>query len=248
MSAASLDEFQQRLGYSFRDVELLRLALTHPSIAHEQARDVLHNQRLEFLGDAVIQLTITRELYDRYPALNEGPLTKARAHMVNRRALAEQARTLGLGEHLILSRGEEATGGRARSSNLADAFEALMGAVLLDSNFDTARVVVLRLFEGGFSTPEQLSGVENPKGELQELLQGQSLEAPHYRLESTTGPDHDRVFESSVHHRGVEIGRGRGSSKKEAESEAARMALEHLRTSVASVPPEPKVSHESKTE
>ncbi|MBI5772198.1 MAG: ribonuclease III [Verrucomicrobia bacterium] len=237
MSAASLDEFQQRLGHPFRDAELLRLALTHPSIAHEQSRDVLHNQRLEFLGDAVLQLALTRELYDRYPALDEGPLTKARAHMVNRRALAEQARRLGLGEHLILSRGEETTGGRARPSNLADAFEALMGAVFLDGGFDAARTVVLRLFDGGFGTAGQLMGVENPKGELQELLQARNTEAPQYRLESSTGPDHNRDFECTVLQRGVEIGRGRGKSKKDAETEAARVALEFLRARAAEAKP-----------
>jgi len=229
MSAASLDEFQQRLGHSFRDVELMRLALTHPSIAHEQVRAVPHNQRLEFLGDAVLQLSLTRALYDRYPALNEGPLTKARAHMVNRRALAEQARRLGLGEHLILSRGEETTGGRSRLSNLADAFEALLGAVYLDAGFETARTVILCLFESGFSTSEQLLGVENPKGDLQELLQAQNSEAPQYRLESSTGPAHNRDFECTVLQRGVEIGRGRGKSKRDAEAEAAKAALEFLR-------------------
>ncbi len=121
MSTAGL---QARLGYVFGNVELLHLALTHPSVAHEQGAPLQHNQRLEFLGDAVLQLVLTRELYEKFPAFGEGPLTKARAQLVNRRALAEKGRVLALGGHLILSRGEESHGGRERASALADAFEA----------------------------------------------------------------------------------------------------------------------------
>src|SRR6516162_281000 len=128
-------DLQKQLGYTFRRPELLQLALTHPSVAHEQGLPIQTNQRLEFLGDAVLQLVLTRELYDKFPAFGEGPLTKARAKLVNRRALAERARGLGLGKHLILSRGEELHGGRERPSALADAFEALLGAVFLDSGF-----------------------------------------------------------------------------------------------------------------
>src|SRR5213593_835970 len=116
-----LATLQTRLGYTFRDESLLRLALTHPSVAHESPGSTQHNQRLEFLGDAVLGLVLTRELYDRFPGLGEGPLTKARAQLVNRRTLAAEARRLGLGENLIVSRGEEASGGRQRQSALADA-------------------------------------------------------------------------------------------------------------------------------
>ncbi|HEU0011210.1 MAG TPA: ribonuclease III domain-containing protein, partial [Verrucomicrobiae bacterium] len=118
-----LTVLQERLGYTFRDEALLRLALTHPSVAHESPANTQHNQRLEFLGDAVLGLVLTRELYDRFPGLGEGPLTKARAQLVNRRTLAAEARRLGLGENLIVSRGEEASGGRQRQSALADAYE-----------------------------------------------------------------------------------------------------------------------------
>src|SRR5436190_22785236 len=121
-----LAALEPRLGYTFRDAGLLRLALTHPSVAHEQRVPVLHNQRLEFLGDAVLQLVLTRELYEKFPTYGEGPLTKARAKLVNRRTLADHARVLGLGEYLILSRGEEMHGGRERPSALADTFEALL--------------------------------------------------------------------------------------------------------------------------
>src|SRR5438445_8827820 len=120
------DSLQLRLGYTFRDAGLLRLALTHPSVAHEQRIPIQHNQRLEYLGDAVLQLVLTRELYEKFPSFGEGPLTKARAKLVNRRALAEKGRSLGLGQYLILSRGEDAHGGRERPSALADTFEAVL--------------------------------------------------------------------------------------------------------------------------
>jgi ribonuclease-3 len=224
---------QGRIGYSFRDAGLLRLALTHPSVAHEQGANIQHNQRLEFLGDAVLQLVLTTELFEKFPELGEGPLTKARAQMVNRRTLAAQGRRLGLGEHLILSRGEEASGGRDRPSALADSFEALLGAIYLDADFETVREVILRQFREEFGELEEIPSLENPKGELQELLQTSSAEAPQYQLESVTGPDHDRIFESAVYHRGVELGRGQGKSKKEAESRAAVAALETLRRKTA---------------
>jgi ribonuclease-3 len=224
-----LRTLQDRIGYTFRDEELLRLALTHPSVAHEQGANVQHNQRLEFLGDAVLQVVLTTELYEKFPAMGEGPLTKARAQMVNRRALASQGRRLGLGDQLILSRGEESSGGRERSSALADAFEALLGAIFLDAGFETARDFILRQFREEFGELEVIPNLDNPKGELQELLQANSTEAPQYRLESVAGPDHDRVFETAVYHQGVELGRGSGKSKKEAESRAALAALVALR-------------------
>src|ERR1041384_1340879 len=133
---SDLAALQARLGYQFRVEHLLRLALTHPSIAHEQGAPVQHNQRLEFLGDAVLQLALTRELYEKFPGFDEGPLTKARAKLVNRRTLAVHGRELGLGRNLILSRGEELHGGRERPSALADTFEALVGAIFLDGGFD----------------------------------------------------------------------------------------------------------------
>lgn len=226
---SALDALQARLGYTFRDEGLLRLALTHPSVAHEQGAAVQHNQRLEFLGDAVLQLALTGELYQKFPGLGEGPLTKARAQMVNRRTLALQGARLGLGQHLVLSRGEEGSGGRERPSALADAFEALLGAIFLDAGFDAAREFVLRWFREEFGELEVIPNLDNPKGELQEILQANSTEAPQYQLESVSGPDHDRLFESAVYHRGSELGRGKGKSKKEAESQAALVALERLR-------------------
>ena len=224
-----LTTLQDRIGYTFRDEELLRLALTHPSVTHEQGVNIQHNQRLEFLGDAVLQVVLTTELFEKCPARGEGPLTKARAQMVNRRALASQGRRLGIGEQLILSRGEESSGGRERASALADAFEALLGAIFLDAGFETTRDLILRQFREEFGELEVIPNLDNPKGELQELLQANSTEAPQYRLESVAGPDHDRVFKTAVYHQGVELGRGSGKSKKEAESQAALAALEALR-------------------
>ena len=190
-----------------------------------------HNQRLEFLGDAVLQLVLTQKLYEKFPAFDEGALTKARAKLVNRRTLAEHARALGLGAHLILSRGEETSGGRERASALADTFESLLGAIFLDGGFDAAREFILREFAADFGTLAESSGIENPKGELQELLQSRSPNAPEYQTVSATGPDHDRVFECVVQHEGVELARGRGKSKKAAESDAALAALKKLRES-----------------
>ncbi len=224
-----LDALQSEIGYQFRDISLLRLALTHPSVAHEQGRSVQHNQRLEFLGDAVLGVVLSGELYEKFPAVSEGPLTKARAQMINRRTLADQARRIHLQDQLILSKGEEANLGRGRASALADAFEALIGAVFLDGGFDAARIFLLNSFRHAFGELTSIPTLENPKGELQEILQAMAPEAPEYQMVHATGPDHDRVFECVVVHDGVELGRGRGKSKKAAESEAAMSALKKIR-------------------
>jgi ribonuclease-3 len=233
-----LAELQQRLGYSFRDERRLRLALTHPSVAHEiavadsdstEARPKpVHNQRLEFLGDAVLGFVLSHELYEKFPEADEGALTKSRARLVNASALSEHGRALGLGTHLILSRGEENTGGRERPSALADAFEALLGAIFLDGGFDAARAFTLREFGTKLGELDTVPGIENPKGELQELLQSRSPNAPEYQLVSANGADHARDFECAVLHDGVELARGRGKSKKIAESDAALAALKIL--------------------
>lgn len=228
---AEYENLEQRIGYTFKDAAFLRLALTHPSVAHEQGMSLQHNQRLEFLGDAVLQLVMTRELYDKFPDSGEGPLTKARAKLVNRRALAVHGRDLGIGEFLILSRGEQLHGGRERPSALADTFEAVVGAIFLDGGFDAARDFILRQFQQAVGDLNALPVIDNPKGELQELLQTSSNEPPDYRVVSSSGPDHDRLFECTVHHHGVELAHGWGKSKKAAESEAALAALKSLRAS-----------------
>ncbi len=224
-------ELETALGHTFRDRQLLILALTHPSLAHEAGVGHLqqHNQRLEFLGDAVLQLVLTNELYARFPAHGEGPLTQARAQLVNRASLAEQGRRLNLGRFLILSRGEDSSGGRTRNSTLADAFEAVVGAVFLDAGYEVARALVLSQFRNLFGELGELPNLENPKGELQELLQANSPNPPGYEQISVEGPDHDRRFECAVYHGGVELARGNGRSKKLAESAAALVALQKIK-------------------
>jgi ribonuclease III len=197
-------------------------------VAHGQDENLPHNQRLEFLGDAVLSLILTRELYERFPTFGEGPLTKARAQLVNRPALAGLARQLELGEALIMSPGEAASGGRDRASALADAFEALVGAIFMDGGLAAAQAFVLRCYVESWGEFSVLPRIENPKGELQEFLQAQSPAAPRYLMTSFSGPDHDRLFECAVQYEGQELGRGRGKSKKAAESQAALAALAQL--------------------
>jgi ribonuclease-3 len=226
---ADLNALQTRIGYTFKNAALLRLALTHPSVAHEAGAHIQTNQRLEFLGDAVLQLILTRALYDKFPDYGEGPLTKGRATLVNRRMLAQHGRAIGLHEHIILSHGEERTGGRQRPSAMADAFEALVGAIFLDGGLDPARAFVLCEFAEYVSGLASLPTIDNPKGELQEMLQATSAEAPQYELISASGPDHDRMFECRVSHGGKELGRGTGKSKKDAETAAALAAYQKLK-------------------
>ena len=231
---SALEDLQSALGHRFRDPALLALALTHPSVAHEDAGSGQnHNQRLEFLGDAVIQLAVTSELYHRLPGMGEGALTQARAQLVNRTSLAAQALRLALGDHVILSRGEESSGGLTRSSTLADAFEAIIGAVYVDAGFETARQTLLGLIQGEGAGMAELPNLDNPKGELQEFLQATSPEAPRYELLETEGPDHNRTFRCAVLHGGVELARGEGRSKKAAESHAAFLALQRLKAPAA---------------
>ena len=225
--ASSPDEFQQRLGHSFADENLLRQALTHASFGHEKRQRLPDNQRLEFLGDAVLQLAVTTELYRRFPELPEGRLTILRARLVNRHHLQALAQELGLGDHLILGRGEENSQGRQRGSILADAMEAIIGAVYAESGWEGARGIILRLLEPSFEaiTGEGDAGEANPKGSLQEKLQADGENPPVYRCLSETGPAHARVYEVVVEWQGRELGRGTGASKKEAETRAAQAAL-----------------------
>ncbi len=225
-----LAALQSGLGYEFRNVSLLELALTHPSYAQESGEPGLHNQRLEFLGDAVLQLALTSRLYDQFPGHEEGPLTKARAQMVKQQTLFERGRALDLGAQLRLSRGEDRNQGRERSSNIADAYEALLGAVFLDGGFEAACNVISGQFGDDMADVDSAPNLDNPKGELQEFLQARSQPGPEYRLIDESGPDHDKEFRCAVLHQGAEIGVGAGKSKKLAECEAARAALRALRS------------------
>jgi ribonuclease-3 len=227
---SSLEEFQQRLGHSFADENLLRQALTHASFGHEKRQRLPDNQRLEFLGDAVLQLAVTTELYRRFPELPEGRLTVLRARLVNRHHLQALAQELGLGEHLILGRGEENSQGRQRGSILADAMEAVLGAVYFEAGWEAARAIILRLLEPSLAeiNNEGDAAEANPKGSLQEKLQAEGEHPPVYRCLSETGPAHARVYEVVVEWQGRELGRGQGASKKEAETRAAQAALDGL--------------------
>ena len=225
---ATRGPFQKRLGYTFKKPELLELALTHPSVSHELGEKMGNNQRLEFLGDAVLQLIISAELYKRFPARDEGSLSKARARLVNREALAERAREIHLGKELSLSRGEDRNDGRNRPSALADAFEAVVGAIYLDGGFIKVKKFIHTQFANQFAEADSGRHKGNPKGELQEILQGKSAVAPEYRLLETEGPDHARSFICAVRHSGRELARGSGKSKKNAEMNAAAAAIDSL--------------------
>jgi ribonuclease-3 len=225
---STLDEFQTRLGHSFADADLLRQALTHASFGHEKRQKLPDNQRLEFLGDAVLQLAVTSELYHRFPDLPEGRLTILRAQLVNKRHLHSLAQELGLGPHLILGRGEENSQGRSRESILADATEAVIGAVYLEAGWEVARALILRLVEPSFAAIDESAVEANPKGALQEKLQAEGDQPPLYRCVSETGPAHARVYEVVVEWQERELGRGTGASKKEAETQAALAALASL--------------------
>jgi len=224
-----LQKLQKTIGYDFKDTALLIEALTHPSIAHERGTENnRHNQRLEFLGDAVLQLVLTDRIYKLYPEFPEGKLTQVRAHLANRHTLYNRALAIDLGKHLMLGKGEETSGGRERLSNLADGYEALLGAVYLDGGMRAARKYILTQFTDEFSNIKQTTPRQNPKGRLQELLQAHSPRGPIYRVVHESGPDHSKHFEAVVEWEGREIGRGNGASKKQAETVAAEAALAAL--------------------
>ncbi len=220
-----MESLEQRLAYKFANSLLLAEALTHPSLAYETNRPHFDNQRLEFLGDAVLQLILTEKLFAMFPGFGEGRLTKLRSRLVSRDALCHYGEAIDLGVFLLLGKGEAASGGRDRPSNIADAIEALIGAIYLDGGYPAARDVVLKLcattLERVAEEPEEI----NPKGQLQEILQAISPLSPVYRIVSQEGPDHLKTFTASVEWNGLELGIGNGGSKKEAETEAALNAL-----------------------
>lgn len=220
-----MQSLESRIQYKFRNSLLLAESLTHPSLAYESANPHFDNQRLEFLGDAVLQLIVTEELYRMFPDFTEGRLTKLRSRVVSRQALARFAAAIHLGEYVLLGRGEESSGGRRRPSTLADAFEALIGAVYLDGGPAAVRELVLRLFQSEIGAMAQSPEERNPKGELQECLQALQPQAPCYRIISAGGPDHRRVFQAEVSWCAMVLATGRGRCKKDAEARAAQEAL-----------------------
>ena len=224
-----MNPLEKRIGYKFRDSLLLAEALTHPSLRHETHRTHFDNQRLEFLGDAVLQLVVTEHLYGYFPAEAEGKLTKLRARLVSREALAVHAAEMELGKYLMMGRGEEASGGRSRNSTLADAFEALVGAIYLDSDLATARKFILEQSASDLEQVVEEPVDVNPKGQLQELLQAISPRSPVYEVMSQTGPEHSKTFVVRAVWEGIELGQGTGKSKKQAETAAALQAMRDQR-------------------
>ena len=230
----TLELLQERLTHRFKNPALLERALTHPSILQDDPSIKESNQRLEFLGDAVLQLVLTEELFKRFPEEREGPLSKHRSILTRGTYQAELARKIGIAEALYLSSSEENTGGRQKAGALEDAFEALLGAVYLDSDFETTRRIILALF-GDLSVPltsaaaNDYASHENPKGLLQERVQPtHGNGALRYELTATTGEDHNRCFEVSVFLLERQLGSGSGPSKKTAEIMAARASLRLL--------------------
>jgi len=226
------NECQRDLGISFRQVSVLEQAFVHRSYLNENPDfDLPDNERLEFLGDAILNFIVAERLYREYPNLLEGDLTEIRASLVCRDTLAEVASSLRLGAWLLLGQGEEASGGRTKQSNLANAMEALIGAVYLDRGLATARKFILRQLKPELKKIKAGKMTPNYKALVQELIQGQKKPAPVYHLVEAAGPDHNKEFTAEILVEGEVLGRGTGKSKKAAESQAARAAWEKLRCS-----------------
>jgi ribonuclease-3 len=217
---------EDRIGYKFRNSLLLAEALTHPSLGHETQQRHFDNQRLEFLGDAILQLIMSEYLYEHFADQPEGQLTKLRSRLVSREALKQYAAALELGHFLLMGRGEEASGGRSRTSTLADAFEALIGAIYLDGGLEQTRRFILAQAQKSLEEIAEEPVDINPKGHLQELLQSMSPQSPVYETLSESGPEHDKLFVVQAVWEGIVLGRGSGRSKKQAETAAAVEALE----------------------
>ena len=223
-----LTTIQEDIHYRFRQVKLLELALAHSSWANERGCPGESNERLEFLGDAVLELCVSQEVYGRYPDADEGLLTKVRSKLVKAATLAEVGRQLGLERHLCLGRGEEAQGGRGRDGLLADAFEALLGAVFLDGGFSAARELVLRVLGPRFPETASAPPARDHKSRLQEVTQETHRERPQYVLMESNGPEHSKVFAVEVLVPGGARFRAEGGSLKKAEQAAAAVALAHF--------------------
>jgi ribonuclease III len=229
------DEFeglQARIGYRFKDRGLLEHALTHRSRAAEDLSGGVHdNESLEFLGDAVLGLVIAEMLFRQFPTHDEGQKSKLKAAVVSTQSLARHAERLNLGDHLLLGRGEEKSGGRFKQALLADTYEALIAALFLDGGLDAAGAFLRREFQGSIDEAERADVLgQDYKSALQECLQSRGLALPEYRLAGQEGPDHRKIFHVDVVVAGETLASATGKAKKEAEQEGARRALEKLRT------------------
>ena len=226
------NECQKHLGISFRQESLLEMAFVHPSYLNENPGFAgSSNERLEFLGDAILNFIVAEKLYEEFPELSEGNLTEIRASLVCRDTLAEIAFSLKLGDWLLLGQGEEANGGKTRPSNLANAMEALIGALYLEQGLARARRFIFRQLKPRLDKIKAGKRTPNYKALVQELVQGQKRPTPVYRLVETAGPDHSKQFTVEILVEGEVVGNGTGKSKKAAENQAARAAWEKLRCS-----------------
>ena len=231
-SASSADSLQSSLGYQFKSLALLEEALTHSSLVNEQkAASPQHNERLEFLGDAVLSLVISEYLASVLPQSSEGILSKLKAQLVSEVSLAQVARRLGLGEHLKLGRGEDRSKGREKDSLLADGLEAVLAAVHLDGGFEASRTVTRFIFAvelTHIAAQEEQPGAGDYKTQFQEWCQKWHDTLPRYAIVRETGPDHQKSFEVELSIQGEVVGVGSGRSKKEAEQQAAKQALRQV--------------------
>lgn len=231
MQANELDELQKLLNLKLKDLQLIKQAFIHRSYLNEVKLDVSSNERLEFLGDAILSLIISYNLYTKRPNDAEGKLTNLRSYIVRTKSLAEAAKKLKLGEYLKLSKGEEFSGGRKNPQLLANTYEALLGAVFLDSGMKAAEKMVERTLLSLFTSELKQGPPKDAKSLLQELVQEKLKKSPSYKTLATRGPDHARQFLVGVYIGGKVYGRGKGSSKQEAESKAAEEGLKRLTTS-----------------
>jgi ribonuclease-3 len=225
----ALSDLEAALGFVFEDKSLLQRALTHRSYLNENPHSPwLDNERLEFLGDAILGFVVAEHLYHRFPEMNEGDLTSLRSALVRGHALAEYAQQLDLGPHLLISRGEDATGGRSRTALLAATFEAVLGALYLDQGIEAARTLIVQVIEDKMQAVVQERLDRNAKSLLQELSQGRMKITPVYRVVEMRGPDHAREFTVEVRLGDHVYGTGLGRNKQAAEQEAARNAILQL--------------------
>ncbi|MBP2027822.1 ribonuclease-3 [Acetoanaerobium pronyense] len=226
----NLKLFQEKINYKFTNISVLKEALTHSSYSNEYKKiKNKDNERLEFLGDSVLGLIISNHLFNTKKNLPEGELTKIRAAIVCERTLKDFAKKINLGEYLYLGKGEESTGGRDRDSILADAVEALIAAIYIDGNFDFATNFVLSFMKDIIDDAVDGKIMRDYKTQLQEIIQKDNKDSIHYKLSRHFGPDHDKTFEMEVFLGDIVIGEGKGKSKKEAEQEAAKNAMEKLK-------------------
>ncbi|MBM7556595.1 ribonuclease III [Halanaerobacter jeridensis] len=229
MNRQNLLELQEKLEIEFNQLELLKRAVTHKSYANERrSNNLKDNERLEFLGDAVLDLVVNQYLFVEYPDHPEGELAQIRSVVVSAPTLAEKSREIDLGHYLLLGKGEDATGGRQRNSILADAFEALIGSVYLDQGLEVARTFILDLLIPNIQMVEEGNHIQDYKTLLQELLQKNSDYRPQYEVIKEEGPDHNKSFTVQVKFKGEVLGVGTGSSKKRAQQSSAKEAIDKL--------------------